>query len=165
MSMRQDCKHFESKTLLSGESLSSCVLNRAPDAPLRCPENCEKYERRRVNVNVKYQDIAKSAAGDSVVPDASTSSLDDPEFSDLMSDVADIVNSAADDIVQEVEEEKRKNARKGWRKVLPKRRSKNKRGAGKRGAKNQGGAGKNRKNKRNGKNKNGKNGENDKGKS
>ena len=44
--MRQECKHFESRTYANGETVRKCDLDLAPDAPWRCPDNCPKYERR-----------------------------------------------------------------------------------------------------------------------
>ena len=44
--MRQECKHFESRTYADGETVRKCDLDLAPDAPWRCPDNCPMYERR-----------------------------------------------------------------------------------------------------------------------
>ena len=44
--MRQECKHFESRTYANGETVRKCNLDLAPDAPWRCPEQCPEYERR-----------------------------------------------------------------------------------------------------------------------
>jgi hypothetical protein len=44
--MREECKHFQSRTYASGEVARFCVLNLAPEAPWRCPANCPRYERR-----------------------------------------------------------------------------------------------------------------------
>ncbi len=49
--MRQDCKHFESRTYRSGETVRKCDLDLAPEAPWRCPENCPAFERRLADVN------------------------------------------------------------------------------------------------------------------
>ena len=46
MPMREDCRHYQSRTYTSGEVARFCVLDMAPDAPWRCPENCPVYERR-----------------------------------------------------------------------------------------------------------------------
>jgi hypothetical protein len=46
MPMREECKHFQSRTYASGEVARFCVLDLAPEAPWRCPENCPCYERR-----------------------------------------------------------------------------------------------------------------------
>ena len=46
MPMREDCKHFQSRTYDSGETARFCVLDLAPEAPWRCPDDCPAYERR-----------------------------------------------------------------------------------------------------------------------
>ncbi|HTX63274.1 MAG TPA: hypothetical protein VMD28_06520 [Acidimicrobiales bacterium] len=46
MPMREECKHFQSRTYASGEVARFCVLNLAPEAPWRCPDACPAYERR-----------------------------------------------------------------------------------------------------------------------
>lgn len=46
MPMRQECKHFESRTYANGEAVRKCNLDLAPDAPWRCPSECTGYERR-----------------------------------------------------------------------------------------------------------------------
>jgi hypothetical protein len=44
--MREECKNFQSRTYASGEVARFCILDLAPEAPWRCPENCPAYERR-----------------------------------------------------------------------------------------------------------------------
>src|SRR5205814_1834492 len=44
--MREECKHFQSRTYGSGEVARFCRLDLAPEAPWRCPADCPKYERR-----------------------------------------------------------------------------------------------------------------------
>ena len=44
--MREECKHFQSRTYSSGEVARFCVLDLAPEAPWRCPADCKSYERR-----------------------------------------------------------------------------------------------------------------------
>jgi len=44
--MREECKHFQSRTYASGEVARFCVLDLAPEAPWRCPQDCPCYERR-----------------------------------------------------------------------------------------------------------------------
>ena len=48
--MREDCKHFQSRTYPSGEVARFCVLDLAPEAPWRCPDDCPGYERRLADV-------------------------------------------------------------------------------------------------------------------
>ena len=43
--MREDCRHFQSRTYSTGEVARFCVLNLAPEAPWRCPTNCPRDER------------------------------------------------------------------------------------------------------------------------
>ncbi len=50
MAMREECKHFQSRTYSSGEVARFCVLGNAPDQPWSCPENCVTYERRLADV-------------------------------------------------------------------------------------------------------------------
>ena len=49
--MRQDCKHFESRTYPNGETVRKCDLDLAPEAPWRCPADCPKFQRRLADVN------------------------------------------------------------------------------------------------------------------
>jgi hypothetical protein len=48
--MREECKHFQSRTYASGEVARFCVLDLAPEAPWRCPDDCKAYERRLADV-------------------------------------------------------------------------------------------------------------------
>lgn len=50
MPMREECKHFQSRTYSSGEVARFCVLGNAPDQPWSCPEDCVTYERRLADV-------------------------------------------------------------------------------------------------------------------
>ena len=50
--MREECKHFQSRTYASGEVARFCVLGNAPDQPWCCPENCVTYERRLADVGL-----------------------------------------------------------------------------------------------------------------
>lgn len=40
MGMKEDCKHYATRTYGSGEMVRMCRLDLAPDAPWECPENC-----------------------------------------------------------------------------------------------------------------------------
>ena len=44
--MREECKHFQSRTYSSGEVARFCVLDLAPEAPWRCPADCKSFEPR-----------------------------------------------------------------------------------------------------------------------
>ena len=42
--MRENCRHFATRTYDDGEVARFCVLDLAPEAPWRCPENCPSFE-------------------------------------------------------------------------------------------------------------------------
>src|SRR5690348_13524255 len=44
MPMREDCRHFESRSYPGGEVARFCLLDLAPEAPWRCPADCKRYE-------------------------------------------------------------------------------------------------------------------------
>lgn len=43
--MREDCKFFQRRISRSGDPVSFCALDLAPEAPWRCPEDCRRYEK------------------------------------------------------------------------------------------------------------------------
>lgn len=43
--MREDCKFFQRRMSRSGDPVSFCALDLAPEAPWRCPEECRRYEK------------------------------------------------------------------------------------------------------------------------
>ena len=47
--MREDCRHFQTRTYSTGEVARFCVLDLAPEAPWRCPTNCPSYEKGLVD--------------------------------------------------------------------------------------------------------------------
>jgi hypothetical protein len=51
VAMREECKHFQSRTYANGEVARMCELDLAPEAPWRCPDECPSYERRFADVN------------------------------------------------------------------------------------------------------------------
>jgi hypothetical protein len=61
MPMREECKHFQSRTYSSGEVARFCVLDLAPEAPWRCPDNCPKYQRRLADAGWQHGPLVESA--------------------------------------------------------------------------------------------------------
>ncbi len=59
--MRTDCRHYESRTYPSGETVRKCRLDLAPDAPWRCPDDCPKFEKRRWDAGWQYGSLGESA--------------------------------------------------------------------------------------------------------
>jgi hypothetical protein len=82
--MREHCKHFQSRTYASGEVARFCVLDLAPEAPWRCPDDCPKYERRMADVGW--------AVGSLVRP----GTPEEPDMIELNDDAAALLDSAED---------------------------------------------------------------------
>ena len=118
--MRQDCKHFESRTYANGETVRKCDLDLAPEAPWRCPGDCPKYQKRLADVNWSYGTLVTPAT-----PDEPFDALDrdDGSVAALLDAAEEIVNSVGADIRAEVEAERRKIAnRPKWKKPFKKKR-------------------------------------------
>ena len=62
--MREECKHFQSRTYASGEVARFCELDLAPEAPWRCPENCPRYERRYADVGWEHGSLVEPPVED-----------------------------------------------------------------------------------------------------
>src|SRR5881296_3179635 len=94
MAMREDCRHFASRTYDDGEIARFCVKDLAPEAPWRCPENCPSYER----IQMITSDFEKGSLGE--VPEVEDEP-DDPveDIIGVLADAEDIVNEAAPEIV------------------------------------------------------------------
>jgi hypothetical protein len=103
--MREDCRHFQSRTYDDGEVARLCVLNLAPEAPWRCPDNCPKYHRDIID--------ATFVSGSLVRPPVEPEPDDSPEEVAGLLDEADaIVTAAGPRILAEVEEQRQ--GRKWW---------------------------------------------------
>lgn len=86
MAMREECKHFQSRTYPSGEVARYCQLDLAPEAPWRCPESCSKYERRLAD--------AAWVHGSLVPPKIEDEPDEDPEsIANLLRSAEEVVNS------------------------------------------------------------------------
>ena len=108
MPMRTECRFYESRTYASGDTVRKCDLDLAPEAPWRCPDDCPKYARRT--------DIAW-AWGTAVAPPTPP----EPEgqsIAELLDAAEEIVNTAAPDILAQLDAERDRRAR-GWRRFLP----------------------------------------------
>jgi hypothetical protein len=102
--MREECKHFQSRTYDSGEVARFCVLDLAPEAPWRCPENCASYERRLADAAWEHG---------SLIEPAIESEPDEPHeaVAELLDRAEDIVNA----VVPEALDEARRNEERGSR--------------------------------------------------
>ena len=97
--MREECKHFESRTYAGGETVRKCNLDLAPEAPWRCPENCAAYTRRLVDVDWQH--------GTLVTPPTPSEPVGEG-IAELLDEAEDIVNAAGPAILAEFEAEQRR---------------------------------------------------------
>jgi hypothetical protein len=109
--MREDCKHYESRTYANGETVRKCDLDLAPEAPWRCPDDCPQYLRRRADVAWQYGTQVAPPA-----PPAPASLGEDDSVARLLDEAEDIINAAGPDILADLAAEKRKGRRgRRWR--------------------------------------------------
>ena len=113
MGMREECKHFQSRTYSSGEVARFCVLGNAPDQPWSCPEGCVTFERRFADVGWSHGSLVDRPVEQ---PPQSDVPIDDRR--ELLERASEIVNAVAPDLVNErrrVVEEAERRSRRGWR--------------------------------------------------
>ena len=109
--MREDCRHFQTRTYATGEVARFCVLDLAPEAPWRCPTNCPKYEKGLVDSTFVVGSLVRSQVeAEPDVPEGDVASV---------LDEADLIVTAGEgEIVKEIERERR--ARPWWKVWGPK---------------------------------------------
>ncbi len=86
MPMREECKHFQSRTYASGEVARFCALDLAPEAPWRCPDECARYERRLADVAWQHGSLIEPAIEGDPAGDGG-------EIAALLDAAEDIVNA------------------------------------------------------------------------
>lgn len=106
--MRQDCKHFESRTYASGETVRKCNLDLAPEAPWRCPVNCSGYAPR-MDAGWTYGSLVSPRTPDE------PPGLDDGSAAAVLDMAEDFLNSIGARVVAEVEAERAANKRRWLR--------------------------------------------------
>jgi hypothetical protein len=103
--MREDCRHFESRTYDSGEVARYCVLGLAPEQPWRCPEHCDKYEPSLIEGGFVNGGLTR--------PPVEPEPEDDPaEVADVLDDAEAIVEAAERDV--ELDLDRSAPSRKWW---------------------------------------------------
>ena len=112
MPMRQDCKHFESRTYRTGETVRKCDLDLAPEAPWRCPEACAAYAPRMADVNWSHGTLVTPPT-----PDEPREALDrdDGSVAAVLDAAEDHLNAVGAQILADVELEQRARGRRGGR--------------------------------------------------
>jgi hypothetical protein len=103
--MREDCRHFQSRTYDTGEVARFCSLGLAPEAPWRCPEDCNRYRPDLIDAGFVVGSLVRPA----VEPEPD----DDPaEIAALLAAADSIVTAVGPDIVREVEAQR--HPRRWW---------------------------------------------------
>jgi hypothetical protein len=112
--MRIECKHYESRTYASGESVRKCDLDLAPEAPWRCPDNCPAYERRLADVGWSYGRLVSppTPAEPPGLGEHAAALLDEAE---------DIVNAAGPEILAEFKRVGEKRHGPFWQRLFRRR--------------------------------------------
>lgn len=103
--MREECRHFQSRTYGTGEVARFCVLNLAPEAPWRCPENCERYQPDIIDGSFVIGTLNRPAVEEEP---------DEPgeDVAAILENASSIVTAAGPEILEEIERER--NSKKWW---------------------------------------------------
>jgi hypothetical protein len=110
MAMREDCKHYATRTYATGEMVRMCRLDLAPEAPWRCPADCPRFERRTWDAGWTLGKLADTK------PDPAEPAGDSEEIAALLDMAEDVIN----DIGAEVLAEHRAAQEKKNKGLLPK---------------------------------------------
>jgi hypothetical protein len=102
--MRENCRHFESRSYPGGEVARFCVLDLAPEAPWKCPDDCPKYEPSLIDGTFVTAPLVRPP-----VEDEPPGSPDDIEA--VLDEAEDIVTNAEYDAMAELEGEQ---SRRWW---------------------------------------------------
>ena len=106
VTMRTDCRHYESRTYASGEAVRKCTLDLAPEAPWNCPVDCPRYERRKIDAGWQYGSLAKGMEPAPPEPEVAMNA----DVAALLDEAEDIVNAAGVDLFAE---QAKRESRKG----------------------------------------------------
>ena len=102
--MREECKHFQSRTYASGDTARFCSLDLAPEAPWRCPADCPRFERRYGDAGFHRGTLVSPAAPEE--PPAGGG-----DIAALLDQAEEIINRAGPTIVAEVQAERERARR------------------------------------------------------
>ena len=107
MPMREDCKHFESRSYPNGDTVRKCNLDLAPEAPWRCPDDCPSFAKRRLDVNWSHGSLVTPET-----PDEPAGLGDDDSIAALLDAAEDIINEAGPRVMADLDAEKAKRGRR-----------------------------------------------------
>ncbi|HET9689987.1 MAG TPA: hypothetical protein VFP61_02460 [Acidimicrobiales bacterium] len=103
--MREECRHFQSRTYGTGEVARFCVLNLAPEAPWRCPADCPRYQPDLIDGTF----VVGSLVRPPVEPEPD---LPAGDIASLLDAASAVVTAAGPEIVREIEAER--TGRRWW---------------------------------------------------
>jgi hypothetical protein len=106
--MREDCRHFGSRTYDDGEVARFCVLDLAPEAPWRCPADCPHYEPTVIDASFEQGSLASPPVEDE--PDDETAEA----IGDLLDDAERIVDDAEADVLRDLDRDQPRRKRSWW---------------------------------------------------
>jgi len=109
--MREECKHFQSRTYSSGDVARFCTLGNAPDQPFSCPSDCVTFEPRYADVGWSHGSLVNR-------PSVETPQGDADDRAEVLAAAEEIVGALAPELFEErraeLEREERKKNR-DWR--------------------------------------------------
>jgi hypothetical protein len=107
MPMREDCRHFESRSYPGGEVARFCLLDLAPEAPWRCPADCTRYEPSLIDGTFAVGSLQRPPVEDEPeeTPDNVEAILDEAEA---------IVTNAEADAVRDLERREGGDGGRRW---------------------------------------------------
>ena len=109
MAMRTECKHYESRTYASGDTVRKCNKDLAPEAPWRCPEPCSGFERRLADVGWVHGSVVPRPTPPEVP------GLGDGTAAAVLDAAEEIINSIRTQTWLDIEAEELKKKRRWWR--------------------------------------------------
>jgi hypothetical protein len=108
MVMREECKHFQSRTYDSGEVARFCILDLAPEAPWKCPDNCASYAPRLADVGWSHGSLIEPKL--EPMPD-----VPGEEAAKLLDQAEEIINAVGPDVLADVRKEDDRKGQRWWR--------------------------------------------------
>ena len=108
--MREDCKHFQSRTYANGEVARMCELDLAPEAPWRCPDECPAFQRRLADVNWIHGSLVTPPPSDEPVGF-------NAESIEILDAAEDIVNAAPASVIDDLQRQPAPEGVSSWRRL------------------------------------------------
>ena len=117
MAMREDCKHYATRTYANGEMVRMCRLDLAPEAPWKCPDDCASYARRMWDAGWTLGKLADTE------PDPEPPRVDAENMAAVLDMAEDIINEIGPDVLADHRKAQAKK-NKGFLPKFKKRRGK-----------------------------------------